>query len=188
MAEEAPAGDLVRDALRGAGESEAAPLRIRRYRWPDLDAVWSLHQVGLAEVGVVPGDGVYYDDDFPRITEVYLAAGGDFLVGEVASAGIVAMGGLRRIDGHTAEMCRLRVHPDHQRRGYGTRMTEALEERARSLGYSTLRGDTTLRQVAALTLYRKSGWRELRREARGDNVVIYIEKQLSAVVSPLFPR
>ncbi|GAA4196705.1 GNAT family N-acetyltransferase [Microbispora amethystogenes] len=188
MAEEASAGDLVRDALRGAGESEAAPLRIRRYRWPDLDAVWSLHQVGLAEVGVVPGDGVYYDDDFPRITEVYLAAGGDFLVGEVAPAGIVAMGGLRRIDGHTAEMCRLRVHPDHQRRGYGTRMTEALEERARSLGYSTLRGDTTLRQVAALTLYRKSGWRELRREARGDNVVIYIEKQLSAVVSPLFPR
>ncbi|WP_327047161.1 GNAT family N-acetyltransferase [Microbispora sp. NBC_01189] len=188
MAEEAPGGGLERDAPRGAGESEAAPLRIRRYRWPDLDAVWSLHQIGLAQVGVVPGDGVYYDDDFPRITEVYLASGGDFLVGEAARAGIVAMGGLRRIDDHTAEMCRLRVHPDHQRRGYGARMTEALEECARRLGYSTLRGDTTVRQVAALALYRKSGWRELRREARGDNVVIYIEKQLSAIVSPLFPR
>ncbi|WP_310738182.1 GNAT family N-acetyltransferase [Microbispora sp. H10949] len=188
MAEDAPAGDLECDALREGGESEAAPLRIRRYRWSDLDTVWSLHQIGLAQVGVVPGDGVYYDDDFPRITEVYLAAGGDFLVGEVAGAGLVAMGGLRRIDDHTAEMCRLRVHPDHQRRGYGARMTEELEERARRLGYSRLLGDTTLRQVAALELYRKSGWRELRREARGDNVVIYIEKQLGGVVSQLFPR
>jgi len=170
------------------GQGEIAPLRIRRYRWSDLDAVWSLHQIGLAQVGVVPGDGVYYDDDFPRITEIYLAAGGEFLVGEVPGAGLIAMGGLRRIDDDTAEMCRLRVHPDYQRRGYGTRMTRELEARARRLGYTTLCGDTTLRQVAALELYRKSGWREVRREVRGDNVVVYIEKQLNAVVSPLFSR
>lgn len=160
-------------------------LRIRRYRWSDLDAVWALHQIGLAQVGLVPGDGVYYDDDFPRITEIYLADRGEFLVGEVAGSGIVAMGGLRRIDDHTAEMCRLRVHPDHQRRGYGTQMTIALEARARQLGYSTLRGDTTLRQVAALELYRKSGWRELRRETRGQAVVVYIEKQLDVTISPI---
>ncbi|GAB3903988.1 hypothetical protein GCM10027612_71200 [Microbispora bryophytorum subsp. camponoti] len=83
---------------------------------------------------------------------------------------------------------RLRVHPDHQRRGYGARIAQELEDRASRLGYRTLRGDTTLRQVAALELYRKSGWRELRREVCGDNVVIYIEKQLNAVVSPLFSR
>lgn len=188
MAGDALAGDLEPgDPVRG-GQSRTAPLRIRRYRWSDLDAVWSLHQIGLAQVGVVPGDGVYYDDDFPRITEVYLRAGGEFLVGEVPGAGLVAMGGLRRIDADTAEMCRLRVHPDHQRRGYGARITQELEDRARRLGYRTLRGDTTMRQVAALELYRKSGWRELRHEVRGDNVVVYIEKQLNAVVSPLFSR
>lgn len=105
MAGDALAGDLEPgDPVRG-GENGPAPLRIRRYRWSDLDAVWSLHQMGLAQVGVVPGDGVYYDDDFPRITEVYLRAGGDFLVGEVPGAGLVAMGGLRRIDADTAEMC-----------------------------------------------------------------------------------
>lgn len=158
-------------------------LRIRRYRWSDLDAVWALHQIGLAQVGLVPGDGVYYDDDFPRITEIYLADRGEFLVGEVTGSGIVAMGGLRRIDDHTAEMCRLRVHPDHQRRGYGTQMTIALEARARQLGYSVLRGDTTVRQVAALELYRKAGWRELRREVRGQNVVVYIEKHLDAGIT-----
>ncbi len=57
-------------------------LRIRRYRWSDLDTILTLHQICLAEVGLVPGDGVYYDDDFPRIQEIYLACGGDFLVGE----------------------------------------------------------------------------------------------------------
>ncbi|ADG89248.1 GNAT family N-acetyltransferase [Thermobispora bispora] len=160
------------------------PLRIRRYRWSDLDAVWTLHQIALAQVGLVPGDGVYYDDDFPRITEVYLANRGEFLVGEVEGAGIVAMGGLRRIDDRTAEMCRLRVHPDHQRRGYGTQIMLALEQRARELGYAVLRGDTTLRQTAALELYRKAGWRELRREKRGENVVLYGEKYLISELSP----
>jgi GNAT superfamily N-acetyltransferase len=180
------------DALP-ANPADGAPgmtpeLKIRRYRWSDLDAVWSLHQIGLAQVGLAPGDGVYYDDDFPRITEVYLAAGGEFLVGEVGGCGIVAMGGLRRLDDQTAEMCRLRVHPDHQRRGYGQQIMRELEDRARGLGYSLLRGDTTLRQAAAVELYRKSGWRELRREVRGDVVVLYGEKRLNAIVSPLFVR
>ncbi|GII55587.1 GNAT family N-acetyltransferase [Planotetraspora thailandica] len=165
-----------------------ATLRIRQYRWSDLDAVWALHQIGLAQVGLLPGDGVYYDDDFPRISEVYLSDRGDFLVGEVTGSGIVAMGGLRRIDDQTAEMCRLRVHPEHQRRGYGGLIMAALEERAGALGYSVLRGDTTLQQVAALELYRKAGWRELRREVRGNAVVLYGEKMLNAGVSQVFTR
>ncbi|MEZ0077078.1 GNAT family N-acetyltransferase [Planotetraspora sp. GP83] len=168
---------------RGEGASWPPSMGIRQYRWSDLDAVWVLHQISLAQVGLMPGDGVYYDDDIPQISEVYLADRGDFLVGEVAGSGIVAMGGLRRIDDRTAEMCRLRVHPEHQRRGYGAQIMQALENRARGLGYSVLRGDTTLRQVAALQLYRKSGWRELKREVRGDTVVLYGEKQLNAVVS-----
>ncbi|GAA4593878.1 GNAT family N-acetyltransferase [Planotetraspora phitsanulokensis] len=165
-----------------------AVLKIRQYRWSDLDAVWTLHQIGLAQVGLLPGDGVYYDDDFPRISEVYLADRGDFLIGEVAGFGIVAMGGLRRVDEETAEMCRLRVHPGHQRRGYGGQIMAALEQRAGQLGYSLLRGDTTLQQVAAVELYRKSGWRELRREVRGNTVVLYGEKRLNAEVPRLFNR
>src|SRR3954447_17795665 len=166
----------------------AATLRVRQYRWSDLDAVWTLHQIGLAQVGLLPGDGVYYDDDFPRISEIYLADRGDFLIGEVVGHGIVAMGGLRRVDNQTAEMCRLRVHPEHQRRGYGAQIMKALEQRAGQLGYKLLRGDTTFQQVAALELYRKSGWRELRREVRGDTVVLYGEKLLNAEVSRLFNR
>src|SRR5689334_3580618 len=77
---------VVRTAAEESEPGVTPPLRIRRYRWSDLDAVWSLHQVGLAQVGISPGDGVYYDDDFPRITEIYLAARGEFLIGELPKA------------------------------------------------------------------------------------------------------
>ncbi|GII03758.1 GNAT family N-acetyltransferase [Planobispora takensis] len=160
-------------------------LGIRRYRWSDLEAVWALHQICLAQVGLQPGDGVWYDDDFPRIHEVYLADRGEFLVGEIPGGRVVAMGGLRRIDDTTAEMCRMRVHPEFQRRGYGARMVSALEIRAIALGYSRLRGDTTLNQPAAIELYRKYGWHEVRREERGGCVVVYGEKDLLGAMSPL---
>ncbi|WP_030456762.1 GNAT family N-acetyltransferase [Herbidospora cretacea] len=164
-----------------------APLRVRRYRWSDLDEVWAMHQAGLEQVGLTPGDGIYYDDDFPRIQEVYLDDRGEFLVGEVPGGRLAAMGALRRVDDETAEMCRLRVHPDFQRRGYGALILETLEERARELGYSVLCADTTLQQSAAVALYRKYGWRELRREERGVSVVLYVEKVLTSARSSLFP-
>ncbi|MFF4195268.1 GNAT family N-acetyltransferase [Nonomuraea sp. NPDC001831] len=153
-------------------------LKIRRYRWSDLDTILALHRICLAEVGLQPGDGVYYDDDFPRIQEIYLACGGDFIVGETGSR-VVAMGGLKPVDRETAEVCRLRVHPDFQRRGYGGVMLSALEDRALELGFSSLRGDTTLNQGAALALYARQGWRELSRRQVGDLVVIYGEKRLA---------
>ncbi|MGP3915743.1 GNAT family N-acetyltransferase [Nonomuraea sp. 10N515B] len=150
---------------------------IRRYRWSDLDTILALHQICLAQVGLVPGDGVYYDDDFPRIQEIYLACGGDFLVGEVSSR-VVAMGGLKPVDTMTAEICRLRVHPEFQRRGFGAAMLVALEQRAVELGFHTVIGDTTLNQEAALALYERQGWRELSRRRVGDLTVVYLEKRL----------
>jgi ribosomal protein S18 acetylase RimI-like enzyme len=156
-------------------------LSIRRYRWSDLESVWALHQICLAQVGLAPGDGVYYEDDFPRINEVYLADRGEFLVGEVTEGDrprLIAMAGLRRIDDVAAEMCRLRVHPEYQRRGYGERMLTVLEQRAVELGYRVLRGDTTLNQPAAIGLYAKFGWREVSRAEVGGLIVIYGEKVL----------
>ncbi|MEV7011319.1 GNAT family N-acetyltransferase [Streptosporangium sp. NPDC051022] len=153
-------------------------MRIRRYRRSDLESVRALHRICLAQVGLTPGDGVYYEDDFPRIGEIYLADRGEFLVGEIPSGRIVAMGGLRRVDSGTVELCRMRVHPDFQRRGLGDRMLAELERRAVELGYPSLCGDTTLNQPAAMELYRKYGWRETHRERRGEHTVIYMEKKI----------
>lgn len=151
--------------------------RIRRYRWSDLEAVMALHRIGLAQVGLAPGDGVYYDHDLPRIHEIYLRDHGEFLVGLIEGR-VMAMGGLRRVDGQVAELCRMRVHPDHQRRGYGTRMLARLEERASELGYRRVRCDTTVNQVAAMALYRRYGWVELERKQVGGLTVVYFQKDL----------
>ena len=128
-------------------------------------------------MGLRPGDGVYYDDDFGRVEEIYLRAGGEFVVGEVREE-IVAIGGLRRVDDAIAEMVRLRVRPDQQGQGYGASIVAVLEERAVELGYRVLRADTTIKQPVALELYRSSGWEEINRRVTGATVTVYFEKRL----------
>lgn len=152
-------------------------LRIRRYVPGDLPTVFALHKECLAQVGLEPGDGVYYDDDFAGMEEVYLRSGGEFLVGETRDD-IVAMAGLRRIDDVTAEMVRLRVRPDEQGKGYGAALVIVLEERAVEFGYRVLRADTTVKQPVALELYRSFGWRESDRRITGETVTVYFEKAL----------
>jgi GNAT superfamily N-acetyltransferase len=152
-------------------------LVLRSYRRGDQDAVAELHRQGLAQVGLHPGDGVYYDDDLPHIEEIYLRQGGEFLVGELDGE-IVAMGALRRVDAQAAELVRLRVHPAMQGRGYGRQLAEALEQRAVELGCAVLRGDTTVGQVAAIGLYQALGWRETGRAVIGGIENIYGEKWL----------
>jgi GNAT superfamily N-acetyltransferase len=156
---------------------EFAGLRIRRYTPRDHRAVFALHQECLFQVGLHPGDGVYYDDDFTNIEEVYLRGRGEFLVGEVGGQ-VAALGGLRRVDDLTAEMVRLRVRPDLQGRGYGAALVTVLEQRAAELGCRRLRADTTVKQRVAIALYRSYGWREIAREATGDTVTVYYEKRL----------
>ncbi|MEV5711334.1 GNAT family N-acetyltransferase [Actinoallomurus sp. NPDC052274] len=158
-------------------EWEVADLRLRRYTARDHEAAFTLHQECLFRVGVRPGDGVYYDDDFARIEEIYLRDRGEFLVGEVRGE-MAALGGLRRVDAVTAEMVRLRVRPDLQGRGYGALLVTVLQQRAAELGYRVLRADTTVRQRAALALYRTFEWREVDRKVTGGTVTVYLEKHL----------
>lgn len=153
-------------------------LRIRRYAPEDHAPVFALHQECLAQVGLRPGDGVYYDDDFARVEETYLHAGGEFLVGEVHGT-VAAIGGLRRVNDGTAEMVRLRVRPDQQGQGYGAAIVTVLEERAVELGYGVLYADTTVKQPVAMELYRSSDWREINRKVTGATVTVYFEKRLT---------
>jgi GNAT superfamily N-acetyltransferase len=160
---------------------EFGDLLIRRYHPAELDTVLTLHRDGLAQVGLQPGDGIYYEYDLFQMEDLYLREGGEFLVGVLDIGELVAMGGLRRFPGHSAkvgELVRLRVRSDLQRRGYGSALVMALEERARELGYLMLRGDTTAYQQPALELYRGFGWRETRREVINGIVNIHIEKPL----------
>ena len=134
------------------------PVRVRRYREEDRQAVWELHNLALEQTEAHLGNGPW-DDDLGAIAATYLEGGGEFLVG-VEDARIVAMGALRPRDARRAEIRRMRVHPAVQRRGFGRRLLHQLEQRAAELGYRTLVLDTTMQQQAAQALYRSEGYEE----------------------------
>jgi ribosomal protein S18 acetylase RimI-like enzyme len=157
---------------------DADTLEIRRYRDSDQDAVWSLHNIALHQVGAHAGDGPW-DADLHSICQVYIDAGGEFIVAELDSR-VVAMGALRPSSAGRAELKRMRVHPDYQRRGFGHAVLTRLEARARELRFHTLHLDTTVGQVAAQQLYRRHGFVETGRNRVGNFELVLFEKQLDS--------
>jgi len=143
---------------------------IREYEARDAAAVWRLHVEALSAVGALyPGP---WDDDFNRITELYFNPGGTFLVGELDGS-IVAMGALRCIDPVTAEIKRMRIRPDLQRRGFGSLMLQALERHAARRGFCHLELDTTTEQHGARAFYEKHGYHavEARPAGHADQII-----------------
>jgi GNAT superfamily N-acetyltransferase len=151
-------------------------LEIRRYRSEDSEAVWLLHNLALDAVDAHAGNGPW-DDDLHAIEDLYLAAGGEFLVGLVRGE-LVAMGALCRSSDARAEIKRMRVHPNYQGQRFGTLMLERLEERARDLGYTELHLDTTTAQSAARALYSGQGYRDVGRASHGRFELVLFEKKL----------
>ena len=151
-------------------------LYIRRYRDADCDEVWRLHNLALDDVGAHAGNGAW-DDDVREIGAVYLSDGGEFLVG-VLREKIVAMGALKRTSSSRAEVKRMRVHPDQQRKGFGRAILLELERRAVERGYSAVHLDTTVQQTAAQHLYEENGYAKIGHRRVGDFQCIFYEKQL----------
>lgn len=150
-------------------------LEIRQYRETDHDAVWALHNQALAPTGAHPGAD--WDEDLHRIEPIYLSNRGEFLVGAWGDR-IVAMGALKRASPVRAEIKRMRVHPDFQRRGFGRAILLRLESRALELGYTSVFLETTTLQKAAQGLYLKHGYQEIGRKKVGPFDVIVYEKGL----------
>ena len=118
-----------------------------------------------------------WNDDFANIEGVYLQNGGEYLVG-LCEGSIVAMGALRKVTADTAEVKRMRVHPDYWRRGYGQAIFDRLQARAIELGYNKLVLDTLEPQEAAQQLYTKNGFRECGRKRVGPFECLLFEKDL----------
>lgn len=149
-------------------------LTIRRYQSFDIDSVWELHNTALAQTGAHLGNGPW-DNDLRHIEQVYLENSGEFLVGEYEDQ-LVAMGALKKISSERAEIKRMRVYPSVQGRGFGQAILEALEQRAKELGYTTLHLDTTVKQIAAQKLYSKNGYKEISRGIVAGLETIFFEK------------
>ena len=155
-------------------------LRIRRYVDADHEQMWNLHNLALDDVGAHAGNGPW-DDDLHKIDEVYLR-GGEFLLGFLDRQ-IVAMGALKKTSDDRAEIKRIRVHPEHQRQGFGQSILLALENHAAELCFSVVHLDTTIQQPAAQALYVQNAYTELCRKQLGAFECIFFEKQLGLIES-----
>jgi GNAT superfamily N-acetyltransferase len=157
-------------------ETHPLTIPLRTYKPADRDAVWQLHVDGLNQTGSFAFHP-QMDDDFDDIHGIYLDGTGDFLVAEVDDR-VVAMGALRRVDECTAEVKRMRVALEHQRRGMGERILETLIARARELGYRRLVLDTSPKQIPAQRLYEKKGFRRFVPAGRDQSEILFYELNL----------
>lgn len=76
------------------------------------------------------------------------------------------------------QLKRMRVAPESQRRGIGSRLTEAVIEWARAHGAEAVILQTTARQAAAVALYRRMGYREVGRSIAGAPELVWFERAL----------
>jgi len=136
---------------------------VRRYRAADAAAVWRVHERALEASPIPFLDGAPGDEPLRDVSAHYLEDGGEFLVGVLGDE-VVATGGYQPADDRTVEIRHVRVHPDHQRRGYGRRVLAELEARAAEAAYDRAVLFTNVRLRAARRLYEASGYEATGRE------------------------
>jgi ribosomal protein S18 acetylase RimI-like enzyme len=144
-------------------------LAIRRFDPGDGQAVRTLNEEAMSRTPAWVPDAP--DDDLRDVESHYLEAGREFLVG-VEDGEIVAMGAYEPLAGWmaerfstgeappepTVELSRMRVDPACWGRGFGTRVYEALESRARDAGYRALVLNTGADNDRARGLYESLGF------------------------------
>ena len=131
-------------------------MEIRKFHISDLDDIISLHREVLIRENAYRGDGIW-ESDLHNIQEIYLNSRGDFVAGIIDNR-IIAMGALKQIDDETAEITRMRVHPDFQGKGYGRDILLHLEKTALLLNYRKLVLETDKSLTAAIKLYKRNGF------------------------------
>lgn len=71
---------------------------------------------------------------------------------------VIGCGGLRRHDDDVVEIKRMYVRAAHRRRGHARRLLQALEQRARAMGYRGIILETGTAQPEAMALYVSEGY------------------------------
>ncbi|MEZ0326511.1 MAG: GNAT family N-acetyltransferase [Fimbriimonas sp.] len=92
---------------------------------------------------------------------------------------VVGCGALRDLGDGICEIKRMYIRPPHRKNGLGRRILDELINRAKTIGYTTVRLDTLARLTPALALYESSGF--LRIEPYNYNPeadIVYLEKPL----------
>jgi len=67
--------------------------------------------------------------------------------------------GLKKIDDHSCEMKRMFVYPEFHGKGIGYALAKAIIDEAKKIGYSSMKLDTSIRQIEAQKLYQGFGFK-----------------------------
>ena len=94
--------------------------------------------------------------------DAFAPPGGTFLIVWLDGA-LVGCGGFKREASGAAYIKRMWVAPEARGHGLGRRLLLELEEKARALGYATVRLETEKTLTEAQQLYRSSGYTEVPR-------------------------
>jgi GNAT superfamily N-acetyltransferase len=107
-------------------------------------------------------DGLELDGDrMPAAGPAELSPpGGAFIVGGLDGEA-VCCGGIKRLSEHTCEIKKMYVIPEWRGRGVARILLHALEDKARSLGYTVARLDTGPKQRHAQGLYEDEGYHSI---------------------------
>lgn len=152
-------------------------IQLRLYRSADREQVARLEERALRDAGVdprvegSPGEGGRNANSAERISPASELLndepreqdaeeredGGELWVGEL-DGDIVAMGAFCPTPGETAEICRLRVGPEWQGRGFGRLMLDKLEERAAERGCRLVHLQSPAGREAAQRLFESAGY------------------------------
>lgn len=130
--------------------------RIRYCKPKDQPEIFALHRLALAHDGQFI-ESPDWEKDLRNINASYAAQNGCFLVAFDESQ-LIGMGALRKHSEKTAEIKRMRVHPDYQGQGLGQAILQKLLQEARVREYEVLILDTTDDQKSAQGLYEKNGF------------------------------
>lgn len=104
--------------------------------------------------------------------------GGAFLVG-YRNGEAVCGGGIKRLPDGACEIKRMYVVPAARRHGLARLLLRALEDKARDMGYRTVRLDTGWRQPHAQQLYESEGYLPVENFNGNPVATFFGEKQLS---------
>jgi GNAT superfamily N-acetyltransferase len=102
---------------------------------------------------------------------------GVFIVGYEDGVAICC-GGVKRLDDVSCEIKRMFVAPEARGRGVARILLDALEDRARGLGYAVVRLDTGPKQPAAKHLYESAGYAPIPNFNANPVATYFGEKQL----------
>lgn len=103
------------------------------------------------------------DKDLTDIERVYRDNGGNFFLALINGhmIGTIAIRSLDTPKGRVGEVRRFYVHPDQQKKGYGTKLLDFICGYAKDNGLSYLRGTTEYRLEGVISLVRKRGAYEI---------------------------